>query len=765
MLCSYLMSFRLHLALLLALGIATPLAAQDAARKIDKALTQSLRDDCRTEHVIIRTKPGYRAGLSRSLRAHGGRVAAEHPGIDALTAEVPCDELAALARDPEVLSISQDARVSAHGARAVADEHGKERHKVYGRPTPAATEKNDGKRANVLQNEMFDTLGVLGRRRPSRTPAAVLLGDIVAGDEISGGGEDHARYASGFEPIGVAIIDSGIEPSADFGHRITHFYDFTSGWPRKARPSDPFGHGTHIAGIVGSTFVGVAPEVRLVGLRVLDHTGQGRTSHVIRALEFATANRHRLGIQAINLSLGHPVYEPAATDPLVQAVENAVRAGLVVITTSGNLGVNPETGLPGYAGVLSPGNAPSALTVGALDTAGTRTRRDDRVAPYSSRGPSWYDAYPKPDLVAPGHNVLSIAASGSKLRKEHEQLGGDGSYMRLSGTSMAAGITTGVVALMLQTNRGLTPNAVKMVLEFTAIPVSDADGRPFDVLSQGAGAINGSGAIRVGLAIDAAQPVGRKWLTVGMPFQSTIAGETHAWSQMMIWGPHRVIGSGIVDENRAAWANSVAWGEGIGDGGDNIVWGTASDAGDNIVWGTNFIWSDAFEDNIVWGTSYEDDNIVWGTNLVWSNRLIGIFEGDNIVWGTAFDDDNTVWGSLTNDNTVWGTFYRDGDNIVWGTFRFGEGDNIVWGTLQFDEIDNIVWGTLRFSDGDNSAWDTLNFGEADNIVWGTLRFEASDNIVWGTYREYGESDNIVWGTGVRIADVTGTMATPVFHRR
>ena len=93
----------------------------------------------------------------------------------------------------------------------------------------------------------------------------------------------------------------------------------------------------------------------------------------------------------INLSLGHPVFESAATDPLAQAVEAAVRAGIVVVTSAGNYGLNPTTGEVGYAGVTSPGIAPSAITVGAADTAGTIRHGDDTIAPYSSRGPTWYD--------------------------------------------------------------------------------------------------------------------------------------------------------------------------------------------------------------------------------------------------------------------------------------------------------------------------------------------------------------------------------------
>ena len=101
--------------------------------------------------------------------------------------------------------------------------------------------------------------------------------------------------------------------------------------------------------------MGVAPEARLLGLKVLDKNGKGRTSHVIRAIEFAIANRARFNLHILNLSLGHPILAPAADDPLVQAVEAAVRAGLIVTVSSGNNGTNPDTGAIGYAGITLAG--------------------------------------------------------------------------------------------------------------------------------------------------------------------------------------------------------------------------------------------------------------------------------------------------------------------------------------------------------------------------------------------------------------------------
>ncbi len=724
-------------ALAIGLGFATPLAAQAPLLKIDEALTQSLRAGCTTEAVIVRTRRGYTAGMAASLLQHGDSVTAEHASIDAVSAEVHCADLKTMASFSSVLSISKDAIVRADGAPAARAKKGQGRTHAavrVAKPAPkplvktqgpkrqssrelrallakaaAAALKDvrlrEGKNAEDLQEALYESLGVTPAR--DRAKGTVLLGDVTHnGDNDTFndlGGWEKGRSA---RSIGVAIIDSGLDPSVDFGDRITAFYDFTRRKPSRTRPSDEYGHGTHIAGLVASRFVGIAPDVRLIGLKVLDRKGQGKTSDVVRAIEFAVANRRALGIRVLNLSLGHPVFEPAATDPLVQAVEHAVRAGLVVVASAGNFGTNPVTGLPGYTGIVSPGNAPSALTVGALQTFDTVSRADDRVTAYSSRGPSWYDAFAKPDLVAPGHNMLSLAAPKSYLRKLNEARGGSGAYMRLSGTSMSAAVASGVVALVLEENPALTPNALKMVLEFTAIPVKDAKGTPYDALTQGAGGINGAGAIDLAGVIDTSRPVGHKWLTSGLDFQSVIGGHTLAWSQLMIWGAHRVIGDGVIDENRPAWAANIVWGDAtdddnivwgtISDGDDdNIVWGTLFDLGDNIVWGTNFVWGTALDDsdNIVWGTFfYDDDNIVWGTNIVWGNHLIGLaIDDDNIVWGTLFDlGDNIVWGTLSSDNIVWGNLF-DADNIVWGTAP-GDDDNIVWGTAPGDD-DNIVWGT------------------------------------------------------------------------
>ena len=147
-------------------------------------------------------------------------------------------------------------------------------------------------------------------------------------------------------------------------------------------------------------------------------------------------------------------------------------AGIVVVTSAGNFGINPSTGKPGYAGVTSPGNAPSALTVGSFDDNGTVGRGDDKVATYSSRGPTWYDGTAKPDLLADGHHLVSDGSTKTYLYQNYPTTRIDSGHLRLSGTSMAAGVATGAIALMLEASRAangypvrpsLTPNAVKAI--------------------------------------------------------------------------------------------------------------------------------------------------------------------------------------------------------------------------------------------------------------------------------------------------------------
>ncbi len=436
--------------------LGAPVSAEPRREKLDKSLRQTVERGCvGTRSVIIRTKPGYREAVRRSLAQGGRKVKGEFPGLDAITAEVRCEDLDSLAASLATASISGNHKITAHQVNDAAQPWAT-------LPGGPSVDDNDSARLNEalaaqqLQTNFFATLAVRQSSNVSYDNVAYGTTGMVDGGQPSS--------------IGIAIIDSGIQAGIDFGSRITAFYDFTQGDVRVTSPTDEYGHGSHVAGLAAGTYVGVAPSARLIGLKVLNDKGQGSADSVIRAIEFAIVNKDLLGINILNLSLGHPIFEAAATDPMVQAVEHAARVGLTVVLSAGNFGTNPQTGQVGYAGIASPGNAPSAIAVGAVKTYDTVTRADDHIAAYSSRGPSWYDGYAKPDISAPGDNLLSVAAVGSTLRAAQEKRGNTGNYMRLKGTSMAAGVVSGLAALVLEANSGLTPNALKMVLRVPVDP-------------------------------------------------------------------------------------------------------------------------------------------------------------------------------------------------------------------------------------------------------------------------------------------------------
>ena len=612
-------------------SLSTPAFAQGSpSAKVDHALQNGIRSGAPTQSVIVTVKPGYRATLRDALQKHGDRIKSEHPLIESLAVDLHTEDIAELAKQPWVDSLAADAIVS---AKAVSQ-------------TPL-----------TLQLSTQPTTTLATTLRPTLGLPAVPT----------------STSPTGSTGVAVAVVDSGIAPNDDFAGRIVGFYDYTQGGIPTA-PYDDYGHGTHVAGLIGSSgklsnyqYVGVAPDVRLIGFKVLDSTGQGKTSDVIKAIEYIVANKTKLNVQIINLSLGHPIYAPAKYDPLVQAVEKATEAGLIVVASAGNFGQMQRGTGSGYTGVTSPGNAPSAITVGAAMTQDTTTRDDDTVAPYSSRGPTWFDAYAKPDVVAPGHNLASDTNLSSylyKLLKTSRLSAKNGQQMlTLSGSSMATAVTSGVVALLVQQHNQtgfhkqvpLTANLVKAMLQFSAIKVADGSDR----LTQGAGEINAAGALTLAAAIDTGARNGSWWLANGVTPFTFVGTQFYPWSKEVVYGD-TVFGGDLLYVSSPVWTT-------------NIVWGT------NVVWGTSAF---TLANNIVWGT-----NVVWGTRVVWGDQLIGQIDGDNIVWGT-WDGDNIVWGTWDGDNIVWGT--SDGDNVVWGTSA--DGDNVVWGT---SDGDNVVWGTRQ----------------------------------------------------------------------
>ena len=506
--------------------------------------------------------------------------------------------------------------------------------------------------------------------------------------------------------IAVAIVDSGIAPHADLPlNRIRAYKDFVNGG---RIPIDRCGHGTHVAGIVAGSgalsnglYAGIAPDVDIVALRVLGDDCSGNTSDVIDALEWIARHHETYKIKVVNISLGHAVLESIFTDPLVQAVERLSRKGIAVVTAAGNKGQDADGDI-GYGGAGVPCNAPSAICVGSLDTLGTPDLSDDRVADSSSRGPTRFDLLAKPDLVAPGVSIVSLAARGSRLFTQYENLrvagaNGKPEYFTLSGTSMASPAVAGAAALLLGETPALPVHALKIALQFTArlLPLTD-------VLTQGAGAVNISGSLVLAEAINPHVPRGANWIRHRLTAANRdAAGNTINWSRRIIYGD-RFVRPRYAELHLYRWDDDIVWAyDGVADGIDwanqarTIVWGND----DNIVWGRgdNIVWGN--DDTIVWGNQ-ADDHIAWGNDES-DNVVFGI--DDNIVWG---NDDNIVWGNSADDNIVWGSSYL---RHAWAS-RILPGfwdASVAWGSITRQSMDNIVWGN-----------------GFDHIVWG-------NNIVWG----------------------------------
>jgi len=439
--------------------------------------------------------------------------------------------------------------------------------------------------------------------------------------------------------IGVAVIDSGIYSHADLlsargQSRVVYRKSFIGGVN-----NDDFGHGTHVAGIIagtgatsnvpGSSHVlrGIAPNANLLDLRVLDQNGSSTDSVVIAAIQTAVNLQNRYNVRVINLSLGRPIYESCAIDPLCEAAEAAWSDGIVVVAAAGNLGRN------GYSTVLSPGNSPHAITVGAMKTLATYTRNDDQIASYSSKGPTYIDMTVKPDVVAPGNLVVSLLAPGSTLANAFPQnvVGpsyysststGAPQYMRLSGTSMATPVVSGTVALMLQKDPWLTPDTVKARLMKTAgkaFPTSSIATDPtssqsytsfYDIFTIGAGYLDAAAALAdyEGTFLSSVSPN----VTYNRSSQqgSLALPVTSNWRWSSEWSPTAVWGNIVLPNGTTIWNSSYAWSS-SNNWGTSIAWGTNGPGDSSIAWGTN----GPGVTSIAWGTNGPGDtSIAWGTS-------------------------------------------------------------------------------------------------------------------------------------------------------
>ncbi len=239
--------------------------------------------------------------------------------------------------------------------------------------------------------------------------------------------------------------------------------------------SDPFGHGTFMAGLAvgdGTTsagrYSGTAPDAGLVGIKVAGYDGSTDISKILAGIQWAVSFKDVYDIGVLNLSLGSDSAQPYLLSPLNYAVEKAWQAGIVVVVSAGNSGPDAST-------VMKPGDDPYVITVGSSNDGGTVKVSDDRVPPFSSRGPTRADGLSKPDIVSPGVHTVSLRSPGSAIDQQFPSARVKGSYFRGSGTSMSTATVSGIVALMLQADPSLTPDAVKCKLLNNARSIADTD--------------------------------------------------------------------------------------------------------------------------------------------------------------------------------------------------------------------------------------------------------------------------------------------------
>ena len=527
----------------------------------------------------------------------------------------------------------QNARVIVHGdpaaLRAIAARHRVRLLRVLDHE--AVVEAN-GAQIDALASD--PTVEHLSGDVPVRSAMAVSNRSTGA-DQVRNGSSGLLGLLGGIsgvngKGIGIALVDSGVSYHKALASRVVANVNFVSG---ETTSADEFGHGTHIAGIIngnasaaayvtGAYQGGIAPGAHLVNVRVLREDGTGLTSDVIAGIDWVIANRSKYNIRVINLSLGHTVLEPAATDPLCEAVERAVRAGIVVVASAGNRG-KTEDGSPILGGITSPGNSPYAITVGALNTFNTVSRGDDAVTTYSSRGPTRFDLAVKPDVVAPGNKIVSLEIPSSYLARTypatHSAGSGTNAYMRLSGTSMATGVVSGGAALLLQGKPGLTPSQVKLLLQ-TGSQFLVEDG----LIAAGAGSVNLWSSRRASVN-------GLDDLLSSLPL---IGGLVSPPSGVAFWDA----GSMTQRMYQGSGLNLLGLSDLVGGllNPSTLEWDTLHLVGDNnpvgqmgakyITWGDVAYWTDS--NYITWGDSVQSPE---GNYITWGDTQMT--EGYYITWG------------------------------------------------------------------------------------------------------------------------------------
>ena len=405
--------------------------------------------------------------------------------------------------------------------------------------------------------------------------------------------------------VGVAVVDSGVYPHPDLAGRIVAAIDFTSAAPTVSNIplNDLGGHGTHVAGLIagdgtrsGGLYTGVAPNANIIDVRVIDANGGSNVSIILRGLQWILANRATYNIKVVNMSLGAAPTGSYKSDLMATAAEILNFAGIAVVVSAGNTG--PLAGT-----ITTPATDPYVISVGALDDNGTPLRADDLMATFSSRGRTLFDSLSKPDLVAPGRKMVSLRAPGSALDalypdRQVTVLGAlSADYYRLSGTSMAAPVVAGTIALMFERNPSLSTAQVKKRLKSTATWLSFGTS-----LDRGAGLVNAYGAA-ASVNPDKEYAPNRVSDAFAKDMKVFIHGQPFVWRDLTF--------NGGVDSAGTSW-EGVTW--------ENVRWDAVT--WENVMW-EGFTWEGVTWEGVTWetvtwqSTDQQSSGAQSGTGTTW----------------------------------------------------------------------------------------------------------------------------------------------------
>ena len=401
--------------MLLLTGISSSQRETAVLTNVHPALTAMAAEqpDSSVRVIVRQTTP--EVGLETAVQSLGGTFLKDLHIINSIVAEMPASAIAQFAQTEGVAWISPDG------------------------PMQETNKKNPGGSSQPpLQNFYLDTLNV----RP------------VWDMGLDGSG------------ITVAVIDSGVHRGKDLEvdptlnkpeSRVILQLTFNS---KANQSSDVMGHGTHIAGIIGGSgyqsngmYAGIAPGVDIVSLKVSDDTGMAFESDTVDAMQWVLDNKDQYNIRIVNMSINSTLEQSYHLSPLNAAAEILWFNGIVVVTSAGNEINNFNTVK------TAPANDPFVITVGASDEYDNAHRPLDHITNFSAHGTT-IDGYSKPEVIAPGQDIISMAGVGSWWNDYPDHRVAN-EYFRASGTSMAAPMVSGAIALLLQDEPHLNPDQVK----------------------------------------------------------------------------------------------------------------------------------------------------------------------------------------------------------------------------------------------------------------------------------------------------------------